>query len=158
MKKLYSKTIKSFPIFFYIICLITFVLTTTACSEDESENENISGTIIGSWEMIDGLAPAMDCTQYMQFRADGTFYNIVVYGNSWNSLFEEGLMDKYDIGKGSWTISGNIVQTIEENSYKSTMTIIKMTSNEMSMTSAGLNATFKRISDEFVNEIIKTNK
>lgn len=116
----------------------------TSCGGDDDEPD--TGNIVGTWKIVDGIADLIDCEQYYQFRNDGTCYEVLVYNDDIG-----GLVDKYYIEKATWSLDGNTLSI----SSKNTITIKKLSSNEMTIVEMGMESKLKRVSDDIVNTILK---
>ena len=125
----------------------TMTLSLASCKDDKDEPDGGNGSIIGSWEMVEGLAEAADSKQYEQFREDGTYYGVIVYSDEWAEL----LGKKVFVDKGTWKLEGNTLKV----SLRNPITVKKITSNELIIIEMGMEAKLKRVSDETVNQYIK---
>ena len=127
-----------------IAFLATMSFSLTSCSDKDDEPSN--GNIVGSWQVVDGIANAMDGEQYSQFREDGTYYDVMVYSDDWANL-----TGKYYAIKGTWTLDGDKLKI----SGKNEITIKKISKNDITIVDMGIEVKMKRVSDEMVNEYIK---
>ena len=131
----------------FVALFATMTLSLASCKSDDDEPDGSNGSIIGSWEMVDGVADAMDSKQYEQFRENGTYYEVVVYSDEWSAL----LGQKVIVEKGTWKLEGNTLKI----SIKNPITVKKVTSNELVIIEMGMESKLKRVSDEIVNQYIK---
>ena len=131
----------------FVALFAIMTLSLASCKDDKDEPDGSNGSIIGSWEMVDGVADAMDSKQYEQFREDGTYYEVLVYSSEWAAL----LGKKSEVYKGTWKLEGNNLKI----SVKNPVTVKKVTSNELVIIEMGMEAKLKRVSDEIVNQYIK---
>ena len=136
--------------YFYALMVAVFAtmsLAVTGCSKDD--DGDTSGNIVGSWEVVEGLAADMDGQQFEQFREDGSYYEVMVYGVSWSGIF-----DKPVYSVGTWQLDGNTLKI----SIKNECTIKKLSANELVISEKGVSMKCKRVSDELVNGYIANGK
>lgn len=82
----------------------------------------------------------------MQFREGGSYYDVVVYGDSWNFLYDKPI---YSVG--TWQLDGN---TLKISLFKNDCIIKKLSANELVISQMGVSMKLKRVSDGLVNGYI----
>lgn len=133
--------------YFYALMVAVFAtmsLAVTGCSKDD--DGDTGGDIVGSWELVDELGDAADWQQFMQFREGGSYYDVVVYGDSWNFLYDKPI---YSVG--TWQLDGN---TLKISLFKNDCIIKKLSANELVISQMGVSMKLKRVSDGLVNGYI----
>lgn len=121
----------------------TMSFSLTSCSDKDDEPSN--GNIVGSWK-VNGIADYMDGENYWQFREDGVYVDVLIYGGEIAQL-----IGKYHTEYSTWSLEGNTLKI--KGSPDATIT--KLTSTEMVTEFMGVKTTYTRVSDEMVNEYIK---
>ena len=148
--------------FLFVALFATMTISLTSCSDDDDNDKPSSGNIVGSWQMVSGVADSMGATQYEQFREDGTYYEVGVFDNEMTSLLE-GI--KYVASKGTWILDGDKIRCTIKEEFPSgsnddvpydkyAISIKSISSNEITFEELGMTGKLKRVSDDVVNGYI----
>ena len=133
------------------VLLAAMALSLASCSKDDDDDDDApsgNSSIVGSWRMVEGVADAIDCEQYVQFREDGTYFDVVVYGDSWNGLLGT------EVQEGTWSLDGKNLK-IKISTKTTKITVKKVTSKELILEEFGLEIKLIRVSDAKVNKILE---
>lgn len=139
---------KKYLKFLLVAFVATMTLSLSSCKSDDDEPS--TGSIVGSWQVESSVNEVMESEQYLQFRSDGTFYEVINYTDE---IFGSMLGTVYD--EGTWSLSGNNLKV----SVKNDLTVKKVTSTELVLEENVMGYTVevkcKKVSDEIVNELLE---
>lgn len=138
---------KYLSILFTAIFAAMVVFSTTSCSKDDSATD---ANIVGTWKLVSTESPFVgeddedeDYEEYWQFKENGTLIVVDVYE------------DSYDVGYGTWRLSGNTLILEEPEELPGIFTITESTKNSLTFGWAGIaTVNFKRVSDSIIEKYL----
>ena len=131
----------------FVAIFATMTLSLASCKDDKDEPEG--GDLVGTWKVSDGW-DALDMTQYIQFKSDGTCINVVIMGDMWSGINDYLGEDDIEIEYGKWSRSGD---TLTINGYDST--IVKLTSSKLEVRQLGITMSYVKVPDSEIEQYLK---
>ena len=129
------------------VLLAALMLSLTSCSDDEEEEfANLRRDITGTWQIVDGVFDEVNVKHYLQFRNDGSYYEVKVWEDEWSDYFDTS------VEEGTWALEG---RTLYLSNKRTQITVKEISQIQMIFEESGHEYKMKLVFDGEVNKIIE---
>ena len=120
----------------------TMSLVVTGCSKDD--DGDTSGNIVGTWENVSELSSSLGVTNYVQFNANGSYYEVNVLSG----------FGKVEVLHGNWSQSGSTITVSGGNVTAVTATVKSVSNSSLILETMGISQTYKKVEDSTIEKYL----